>query len=285
MWKKTDNYFIKYLSVLAGGLLLAAAVFFGHQFWKEAVQKKMINEHKKVNILVLGDSIWDLVRDQSGIEAVLKHDLGGKADIYNCSIRGSRAAAAGGIKGDGTPENNICLYAMAQYLTGARPCEIPEKYEAKKVMSAVDMKKIDYVIIAYGLNDYFGGIRLRDPDNFYNETTYEGAMCSAIEMIRSNYPNIKFLVLSPTYCQGYSYGQVVHESNSYSYGGGTCPDYVEAAREVAKSYSASFVDNTAALSISIHNGPEYLADATHLTAKGRKMYADHLADVIIHTYR
>ena len=247
--------------------------------------QKLIQEHKAVKILVLGDSIWDLVRDESGIEAILKKDLGDKAAIYNCSIKGSRAAAAGGEKNDGTPENNICLYAMAQYLTGARPCEIPDKYEAKSVVSTVDMKQIDYVVIAYGLNDYFGGIRLRDPDNFYDENTYEGAMCSSIEMIRSNYPNIKFLILSPTYCQGYSYGQVVHESNSYSYGGGTCPDYVEAAREVAKSYSASFVDNTAALSISIHNGPEYLADATHLTAKGRRKYADHLADVILSTYR
>lgn len=284
MWKNNKKIWLHFIGILAGAAVLTGAVCGIDTAVTSYRTSQVIAKHEPVNIVVLGDSIWDLVRDDTGIAANLERDLGKKATIYNCAIKGSRAAAAGGVREDGTEQNDICLCAMARYITGVRADAIPEQYEAKTVLSQVDFNQVDYVLIAYGLNDYFGGVKLKNPDNCYDVTTYEGALCSSIEMIRNAYPNVKFMILSPTYCQGYSYGQVVHESNSYSYGGGTCLDYVSAAEEIADAYQIPFVNNTEALQVSIHNGPQYLADATHLSEIGREKYAANLAAAILKTY-
>lgn len=284
MWNKKKIFIRNFIGILIGTVLTVIVIIGIQHGIKTIRDNRIISSHDAVNIVVLGDSIWDLVRDETGIAARLQTDLGGKATIYNLSIKGSSAAASGGTTGIGTQQDQICLYAMAKYLTGVTENDIPEEYTASDLLDTVDMNSVDYVLIAYGLNDYFGSVPLKNPDDYYDVTTYEGAMCESIEMLKEAYPSVQFVILSPTYCQGYSYGQVVHESNTYSYGGGTGLDYVTAAKEVADSYSATFVNNTTALPISIHNGPEYLVDGTHLTQKGRREYAANLASYILETY-
>ena len=70
---------------------------------------------------------------------------------------------------------------------------------------------------------------------------------------------------------------MVHESTTYDYGAGTCDDYAASAKRIAEAYGYPFVDNYGELGISIHNGAAYLEDATHLTEKGRRAYAENLA--------
>lgn len=284
MWKSNGKAIGKTVCILAAAVLLTAGVLAIRSAVLQQQKKELLEKRGTVKILVLGDSIWDKVRDDTGIAARLTADLDQKAEIYNCAISGSRAASAGGVRNDGTLQDSICLYAMAQYMTGERVNAIPRQYAASGILDSVDFSSIDYVLIAYGLNDYFGAIRIKNPDDFYDQRTYEGSLCRSVELIRGICPKAQVMILSPTYCQGYSYGKVVHESSSFSYGGGTCPDYIAAAKEVAVSYGLPFVDNTKAVTISIHNGPVYLEDATHLSAKGRSRYAAHLAESILATY-
>lgn len=250
---------------MAGTALCVCAVLGFGKLAAEWRKRQAVKERGEVEILVLGDSIWDLERGESGIAALLEKELG-NAVVYNCAVKGSRAA-----------KDDYGLAAMAEYIAGKREIVFPADAKAPEILETVDRSEVDYIFIAYGLNDYFAAVKRKNPDDCYDVTTYEGALCASIEMLRESCPEAEFVILSPTYCQGYSYGQVVHESTTYDYGAGTCDDYAASAKRIAEAYGYPFVDNYGELGISIHNGAAYLEDATHLTEKGRRAYAENLA--------
>lgn len=252
-------------AMLAGCALCVGALLGIRGFFMEQKKRQAIEQRGDVEILVLGDSIWDLERGETGIAAFLEKELD-NVTVYNCTIKGSRAS-----------EDAYGLYAMAEYIAGKRQIAFPADAAAAEVLQQVDFSNLDYIVLAYGLNDYFGAVRRKNPEDCYDVSTYEGALCTSIELLRESCPAAEFIILSPTYCQGYSYGQVVHESTSYDFGAGTGPDYVASAKRIAEAYGYLFVDCYEGLDISIHNGAAYLEDATHLSEIGRKAYAQNLA--------
>lgn len=256
---------VKVSILLAGTALCVCAVLLVQRFTAEQRKRQAVKARGEVDILVLGDSIWDLERGESGIAALLEKELP-NVTVYNCAVKGSRAA-----------EDNCGLTAIAEYIAGKREIAFPADAAAPEILKNVDFSEVDYIFIAYGLNDYFAAVRRKNPDNCYDVTTYEGALCASIEMLRESCPKAEFVILSPTYCQGYSYGQVIHESTTYDYGGGCGDDYAASAKRIAEAYGYLFIDNYGELGISIHNGAAYLEDATHLTEKGRRAYAENLA--------
>ena len=257
------------LILLGSGICVLLCVLFAGLFSK--LQGKGSDE--PVEILVLGDSIWDLVRDETGVAGVLEEKLG-NAQVYNLAIKGTQAANTG----NGTEDT--CLIAMTEYICGQRTCELPDEVAAKQLLSEVPYEQIDYVILAYGLNDYFAGVKQKNPDDYFDTSTYSGALCSGVTALKQVCPNARFVIASPTYCQGYSYGQVVHESPYHDFGGGTVIDYTASAKAVCASFDAIFINNFDDMNISIHNGDQYLIDATHLTEAGRKRYAENVASYI-----
>lgn len=267
------NNIVRAFLLLAGTVLCVCAVLFAQRFTAEQKKRQAVKVRGEVEILVLGDSIWDLERGESGIAALLEKELP-NVTVYNCAVKGSRAAA-----------DECGLFAMAEYIAGKREIAFPADAKAPEVLENVDFSEVDYIFIAYGLNDYFAAVRRKNPDDCYDVTTYEGALCASIEMLRESCPEAEFVILSPTYCQGYSYGQVIHESTTYDYGGGCGDDYAASAKRIAEAYGYLFVDNYGELGISIHNGAAYLEDATHLTEKGRSAYAENLARHLIDAWQ
>lgn len=260
--------------VLLGGTALCVLAVLGIREIAEEQEKKQIAARRgDVEILVLGDSIWDLERGETGIAAFLERELD-NVTVYNCAVKGSRAA-----------EDEYGLCAMAEHIAGNRQIDFQDDMEAAGILQEVDLLNLDYIFIAYGLNDYFGAVKRKNPDDCYDVTTYEGALCRSIELLRESCPQAEFVIISPTYCQGYSYGQVIHESTTYDYGGGTGVDYAASAKRIAQAYEYPFIDQYEELGISIHNGAKYLEDATHLTEKGRKAYAENLAAHLIRQWR
>ena len=281
MKKETDNLqknpligrLCMVLLLLAGAAVCVSAVLGINRIAGEQKKKQIAARRGDVEILVLGDSIWDLERGDTGIAALLEKELD-NVTVYNCAVKGSRAAK---------DEYGLC--AMAEHIAGKSWIDFPGDVQAAEVLEKIDLSNVDYIFISYGLNDYFGAVKRKNPDDCYDITTYEGALCSSIELLRESCPGAEFVILSPTYCQGYSYGQVIHESTSYDYGGGTGADYAASARRIAEAYEYPYIDLYGELGISINNGAEYLEDATHLTEKGRKAYAGILAAHLVRQWQ
>lgn len=273
-YMSTKKSILSYIGILAGVCICIAATIFSYgMHQKQSIKNigKSADAKDPLQILVLGDSIWDLVRDDTGVAALLEKELG-NAVVYNLAIKGTQATDTGA--------EDTSLIAMTEYITGKRECALPDDVEAKKMLPDVPYEEMDYVILAYGLNDYFAGVKQKNPNDYYDVTTYSGALCSGVMALQEVCPDAVFVIVSPTYCQGYSYGQVIHESTSHDFGGGTLIDYTASAKATSASFNAIFVNSYDDMNITIHNGEKYLIDATHLTEYGRKKYAENVANYI-----
>lgn len=267
-------------------LLTAAVVVLGlgymvFRLYAEHQEQKLIKERGDVKIVCLGDSIWDICRDETGIAALVEDRI--QAEVYNMAIMGTSAAMRDISGEDAAYWNGKSLVSVVEAITGGENNETLTEDAERIGLYDVDYSQVDYFLIAYGLNDYFNGIE-RENENEYDPFTYAGALRTSVEKLQETYPNAKIVILSQTYCQGYSYGKVDTESDWKDWGGGTGPDYVATAQKVAEEYGLLFVDNYAGMGINIHNGTKYLSDATHLTEKGRRKYADILVKTLIRDY-
>lgn len=214
----------------------------------------------KLQIVVFGDSIWNAGRGTDGISELVMEELE-NVKIYNCAIGGTTAA----VKGESTRHDewtsksfNGMMY-IANGIVSAG--ELIGEDAAYEVIKDIDFETIDYVIVSYGLNDYFSDIPVY-PQEYYDMTSYVGALRHGIHKLQEKYPNLKFIVTSPTYCEWFK-GERQYELGTY----------VEAARSVAEEMEVSFLDMYHALGDTSEEKTEYLSDGVHLTREGRVLYA------------
>lgn len=280
---KIKHYFPVMKKLLLVLIIIVLAVFFSIAVLytiNYLHRRQIVQNQDQVQILVFGDSIWDLVRDETGIPKKTENYLLNSAHIYNCSIMGSAAAE---ISDEETRIRPGLTY-MTDVLVDRRAFQTELDIPAIQVFKEVDSEQLDYIVLAYGLNDYFSAVPISSEDSF-DKQTYQGALSYSIQAIQVEHPEIEIIVISPTYCQVYSYGKVVADSYDQDYGGGTGEAYAMAAKEVADKMGVTFVDMFHELKINRRNGLRYLVDATHLTEKGREEYAKILGDAIISLYK
>lgn len=230
-----------------------------------SVQEKIALEDQ-IQIVVFGDSIWNAERGENGISEQVEEALDVK--IYNCAIGGTAAA----VKGESTEHDqwtsqsfNGMMYVARNRLSAE---ELIGNEAAYEEMKEVDFANVDYVIVSYGLNDYFSDIPIH-PQEYYDMTSYVGALRHGIQKMREEYPQLKFILTSPTYCSWFE--------GERQFG---LDDYVEAARGVAAEMDTYFLDMYHALGKNPQEKSKYLADGVHLTDEGLTMYANSVIDFL-----
>lgn len=225
------------------------------------------NDYKKSDLLAgreivcFGDSIWGLVDDETGIAALVEEMTG--ATVNNYAVPGTTASEA-------------------EY-TGKK-MGIEDYTLVKMIEHTEYLENADYVMIAYGLNDYFQGVSI-ESEQYNDVTTYKGALCYAVEYIKQRYPDVQIVLIGQTYCQFYSYGVVEKDSDTCDLGGGVGMDYVNAVEEVADKYNLIFINPYEELPIHKWNGTLYLEDATHLNESGRREYAKVVSDNLLDDFK
>ena len=237
-------------------------------------------QEDKLNIVVFGDSIWDMDRSDTGIAAQLAAYM--NANVYNCAIGGTRATLKPGESDVNYDTwDSTSLTGMVYVMSGLVDTNFLEGYPAGGVIRNVNPADVDYYIIAYGLNDYFSGTPIAvEGSDTYDPHGYTGALYNALEMLKGASPNAQFLLISPTYCQFYENGYMVTDSNMKDYGQGTLTDYANACRNVAEMRNTLYIDAYSTMGINIYTAEEYLEDGVHLTEAGRTLYARAVASCL-----
>lgn len=228
---------------------------------KEAVERK-----DKTQIVVFGDSIWNAGRGEDGISELVMAQK--DVHIYNCAIGGTTAAVYNeSTQWDSWTSNsfNGMMYITNDILSEDQL--IPEEFAAG-IFKEIDFNEVDYIIVAYGMNDYFCDIDII-PREYYDLNSYVGALRHGIHKIREKYPHIKFIIASPTYCNWFE------GERKYNIGG-----YVEAARGVAEEMGVYFLDMYHAFGKHPEEKMEYLEDGVHLNREGRTLYAAGVIDFL-----
>ena len=164
------------------------------------------------NIVVFGNAPFADDRDSSDNLANL---IAKETDttVYNCSISGSYLAAQQ-LNYDPTvaPMDAYCLYWLVNlavgvpldgyYTDAANALGNKTPAEAEEVINTLktlDFNTIDTVAIMYDATDYLSGNAMYSDENPTDPTQFTGNLEASIEVLQNYYPQIRIIVMSPTY--------------------------------------------------------------------------------------
>ena len=238
------------------------------------------------NIVLFGNAPFADDRDSSdSLANLIAKETG--ATVYNCSISGSYLAAQ---ERDFDPTvaamDAYCLYWMVCLATGApidnyyvqaaeqlgdkTPADAEEVINTLKTL---DFNTIDTVAIMYDATDYLLGNPMYSDDNPTDPTQFTGNLEASLDVLQSLYPQIRIIVMSPTYAYAVDENGDYISSDMYIYNNrDVLSTYVIKECYSANLHSVSFMDNLYG-SITEDNAKEYLTDNLHLNVKGRKLIA------------
>ena len=238
------------------------------------------------NIVLFGNAPFADDRDSSdSLGNLIAKETG--ANVYNCSISGSYLAAQE-LNFDPTVAamDAYCLYWLVNLATGApidnyyvqaaeqlgdkTPADAEEVINTLKTL---DFNTIDTVAIMYDATDYLLGNPMYNDDNPTDPTQFTGNLEASLDVLQSLYPQIRIIVMSPTYAYAVDENGDYVSSDMYIYNNrDVLSTYVIKECYSANLHSVSFMDNLYG-SITEDTAKEYLTDNLHLNVKGRKLIA------------
>ncbi len=232
-----------------------------------------------MQIVFLGDSQLDNFRDDTGIAYLVAQYC--DANVYNLAMGGTAASLLPGEKHGVEEWESRCFLGMVYAITGKVDPAFFSKYTAYNVFKSCDFSKTDIFVIEYGLNDYFNGAAVNNPNNVLDLETYGGALHVGIDNLKQAYPNATFILCGPNYAQFFKNNQYLGDGNILSNGKATLQEYAKTADQIAAEFGISYLDAYWALGINSYNADENLMDGVHLSAEGRRKYAQMLSRIIL----
>lgn len=228
----------------------------------EVEQYSSVLDGKK--IVVFGDSIWNDARGEDGVSEQLMSMTG--STVYNCAIGGTSAALVGNNPKDIRDWDDQSFNGMvyvANDVVSAR--QVLGDTAAYEVIEQVDFNTVDYILVSYGLNDFFSEVPVY-PEYYYDINSYVGALRNGILHLREQYPQAQIVLVTPTY------SQLFESEREYHIG-----DYVEAMRSVAAEMNTGLADMYHAMGEDPGSRIQHLDDGVHLSSEGRSIYAESIA--------
>lgn len=245
-----------------------------------------------MQIVFLGDSILDGERGPDGVAALIAEACNAKA--YNLSIGGTTAALREVDQYSFDDWHSLSLLGVVNAMIGNIDKSFFKDYEAGEILENCDFSETDYFVVEYGINDYLAKIPIskylegggeRDIASYH---TYAGALDEALTKLHDAYPNAKILVISPHYCQIFNGETYIGDAYSLDYGYGAMVAYTRVCEYVAKQHKqdgAIYYNAFEESGIDAYTADRYLEDGIHLTAEGRRVYADYAARLIMGDFR
>lgn len=255
---------------------------------KETKVQEEDNRNYDMQIVILGDSIMDGDRTESGAADIISQQLNAK--VYNMSMGGTTAALMPNERYNFSTWNSRCLLGVVNAILGNINTDIFEGYDAGEILKTCDFDKTDYFILEYGVNDFLTG---QIPNSRYLEGgdtlavdvthTYTGALEDAISGLQERFPNAGIVIVAPHYCQVFSGPTFIGDGYSLDYGYGPLVNFARGAGYVAEEHKEEgvlFFNAFEVSGINAETADDYLEDGIHMTPLGARVYAEKLADMI-----
>ncbi|MCI9322370.1 MAG: SGNH/GDSL hydrolase family protein [Lachnospiraceae bacterium] len=236
-------------------------------------------------VVVLGNSPFSDQRDSDTGVISLAGQLT-EAVFYNCSVAGSHLAAANDtFRPEEDPMDAFNLYWLTTLITlqntgiydsafAAMEDAVPtDARYAFETLSTLDFQNVDVLAIMYDASDYLEERPLYNPENITDIQTFAGNLDASLELLRSTFPHLRIIVLSPTYAyyveeDGSYISSDIHKSNGYS-----LSTYAGNLERIAYLHSVSYLDNIYG-TVNENNAGDYLEDHLHLNTAGRQKLAE-----------
>lgn len=204
-------------------------------------------ERRQVRVVAFGDSVFGLIRDDTSIPAHLERLLG--EPVFNAALGGtciSRTDLEYRLDDTG---DAMSLAALTKAAAAAdfgvqqtsRVREVNKEYFEGVVdeLEQIDFSGVELVLIQHGLNDFYSGVPLENEEDPYDEYTFKGALRSSVRSLRQANPDMRILLITPTYTWHRMSGLTCEEFDG---GGGNQEAYVQAEVEVAEELGVELLD-------------------------------------------
>lgn len=271
---KPENIIYGFLAALSFALLYAISF----------PENTEAAEGRQVKIVAFGDSVFGEIRDDTAVPALLQEFLG--ESVYNAALGGTCVARLERDRRMDYAKNSLSLVGLTKAVRAGdfrvqrslRMRESNTEYfgETLEGLSQVDFSQVETVLIQEGLNDYHAGIPLENPDNPYDEYTFLGALRSSVRALRKTNPEIRIVLVTPTYTWYTEIGQTCEEQDV---GGGILEEYVDAEIRAAEELGIEIID--VYHDFFPHEKWEdkdlYMRDGMHPNEEGRMMLAEKIA--------
>ena len=248
----------------------------------EDKEAEVENVSSELQLVFLGDSIFDSSRDGTGVPYLTAKKC--EANLYNLAIGGTSASIEIGEPTEAAQWTSRSLCGVVQAMKKEIPTDIFAGSSAQKILDNpnVDFTQTDYFIVEYGLNDYFRAVPLTIEGTNYDVRCYSGALRYSVEKLREIAPDATIILCAPTYARFFnSDGFMIGDGNVSNTGYGTLFDYKGSINYVANDCQTLFFNAYQDLGINGYTADDYLEDGVHLTEAGRELYADALSKIIL----
>lgn len=268
------------ISIAAAFVICGVLLYFGYLSADEET------EDKHWDVVAIGDSIIGKAQGEEAVEVYFEEYSG--MTMLNGAFGGNGAAVGENAHRYSYNEESINLYQLARAACfrdyGIQRADLAASRtkvwyfdETMESLAAADLNQTEVLLIAFGFNDYTAGRKLDNPDDPMDIRTYGGALRYAIELFQETYPNLKIVLVTPTFChiEGHEESCMTEDR-----GGGTLDEYAEKVTEVGAEYGVLVIDVFYGLGFNEANIGDYTEDGVHLNSEGRKLYARFLAEEI-----
>lgn len=217
-------------------------VTYPEKFWGQEEQK-----NNNVRIVAFGDSVFGECRDETSVTEQLSAFLG--EPVLNAALGGTCFSYMDSEKRLGYTKDSLNMIGLSQAILAddfrvqknARIRESSTEYfdDTIEELSAIDFENVDIVFIAHGLNDYHCGVAFINEEDPYDTYTFIGAIRSTVRNLRKVNPQIRIILVTPTYTW-YRANELTCEE--YNPGGGTLNYYVDAELLLAEELGVEVID-------------------------------------------
>lgn len=240
-------------------------------------------------IVTFGDSVFGEVRDETAIPSQLGLLLDKK--VYNAALGGTCMARQDidGQKGSSWDFLSFAGLAKAAWAgdfgvqQATRLWESNTEYFPEVIdgLEAVDFSQVEMVLIQQGLNDYHAGTPIENPEAPYDEYTFLGALRGGVQALRKVNPELRIVLVTPTYTWYLDTGQTCEEMNQ---GGGVLEAYVEAELLAAAELGIEIIDvyHDFLPHETWEDWMRYSRDGLHPNELGREKLAQKIAEALRH---
>ena len=246
----------------------------------ESIEEEIQQEEHSLQLVFLGDSIFDSYRDGTGVPYLTSKLC--DASLYNLAIGGTCASIEEDEEASWEEWTSTSLCGVVNGMLKRISLDIFDGTRAGELLKdpTIDYSQTDYFIVEYGTNDFFRGVPQSDNDG-YNLKTYGGALRYAVNNLRDVAPDATIILCSPMYAQFYHNGYLVGDGNMTNNGNGTLFDYAGTCNYIANEQNTLFFNAYLDLGIDGYTIDEYMEDGVHLSEAGRHLYAEALSHMIL----
>lgn len=226
---------------------------------------------------------------KTNLANLIQEELGEDTVVYNCSMEGSILACANDAITSSYYYDAFSLYWMTLgfcvdnmdtlYSTADTIKASDQVYESLDTLDSIDFSKVDVIAIMYDAQEYYINMRICDDDNETNVRYFTGALAASIQQIQESYPNIRIMVMSPTFAYWKDDNGNLDSADKYMNSYGTLSTYVIKESDTCYENSVSFIDNYYG-TVNELNADKYLEDERHLNMDGRKLVAKRFVECL-----